>query len=124
LRNAENFEERSRQARVQRSFSRIATVLGQPLSLTETLDAVAQAAAEALGGDAAAVLMPMRNGVLELAGSFELPPSLVEILADGLPPSASVLSLCADERRVIAAPSITEDGRFGADWKALAHTAG
>src|SRR5262249_57151199 len=48
LRNAENYEERSRQARVQRGFSRIATVLGQPLSLTETLDAAAQAATEAL----------------------------------------------------------------------------
>ena len=44
LRNAESFEERSRQARVQRGFYRIASVLGEPISLEETLDALAQAA--------------------------------------------------------------------------------
>ena len=52
LRNAESFEERSRQARVQRGFYRIASVLGEPISLEETLDALAQAASEALGGRA------------------------------------------------------------------------
>ncbi len=58
LRNAETFSRSSRQARVQRGFYRIASVLGQSLSRTATLEAVAQAAAEALGGSAAAVLMP------------------------------------------------------------------
>ena len=61
---------------MQRGFSSIATVLGEPLSLTATLDAVAQAAAEALGGDFTAVLMPRSDGELELAGAFGLPPSL------------------------------------------------
>mgnify|MGYP001147433301 CR=1 FL=1 len=42
------------------------------LSLAATHDAVAQAAAEALGGAVAAVLMP-RGGRLVLAGSYELP---------------------------------------------------
>jgi len=124
LRNAENFEERSRQARVQRGFSRIATVLGQPLSLTETLDAAAQAAAEALGGEAAAVLMPMRNGDLELAGSFQLPAPMIERMAAGLPRSETILTLCVDERRVIAAPSISKDGRFDREQKANARAAG
>ena len=53
LRNAQAFEESARQARVQRGFFRIASVLGEPLSAPATLEAVAQAAAEALGGDAA-----------------------------------------------------------------------
>ena len=82
---------------------RIATVLGQPLSLAETLDAVAQAAAEALGGDFAAVLMPRRDGGLELAGAFELPRRSRAALARGCRASAGVLALCAGERRVIAA---------------------
>jgi PAS domain S-box-containing protein len=124
LRNAETYEERTRQARVQRGFSRIAEVLGEPLSLTATLDAAAQAAGEALGGDFTAVLMPRRGGDLELAGGFELPAALAEGVREGLPPSAQVLSLCAQERRVIAAPSLTKDDRFGDEWKALARDAG
>ena len=51
LRNAESFEQRERQARVESGFSRIASLLGEPVSLAATLDAVAQAAAEAFGGD-------------------------------------------------------------------------
>ena len=94
MRNAETYAERTRQARVQRGFSRIATVLGESLSLTATLDAAAQAAGEALGGDFTAVLMPRRSGELELAGGFELPAALAAGLGDGLPPSAEVLSLC------------------------------
>jgi PAS domain S-box-containing protein len=124
IRNAETYEERTRQARVQRGFSRIAMVLGEPLSLTATLDAAAQAAAEALGGDFAAVLMPRRGGELELAGAFALPPTLAAGLSEGLPESARVLTLCTDERQVIAAPSLASDERFGPVWKALARGAG
>jgi GAF domain-containing protein len=50
LRNAEMFTQRARQARIQRGFYRIASVLGQSLSRPATLEAIAQAAAEALGG--------------------------------------------------------------------------
>ena len=50
LRNAESFAERTRQARIQRGFYRIAAVLGQPISREETFDALAQAASDALGG--------------------------------------------------------------------------
>ena len=52
---------------IQRGFYRIATVLGQPLSLAATVDALAQAAAEAFGGsfsvvvDAAWRLAPRRR---------------------------------------------------------------
>src|SRR5581483_6330937 len=40
LRNAETFSRSARQARIQRGFYRIAAVLGESLSRTETLDAV------------------------------------------------------------------------------------
>ena len=46
--------ESTRQAQVERGFYRIAAVLSEPLSAEATHDAVAQAAAEALGGDSAA----------------------------------------------------------------------
>ncbi len=124
LRNAETYEERTRQARVQRGFYRIASVLGEPLSLVETLDAAAQAATEALGGDFAAVLMPRRDQGLELAGSYELPASLQGALKEGLPPSAGALALCAEESRVIAASSLAADDRFDSEWKELAREAG
>jgi GAF domain-containing protein len=124
LRNAEMYEERTRQARVQLGFSRIATVLGEPLSLTATLNAVAQAAGEALGGAVTAVLMPRRDSELELAGAFELPESLAAGIRAGLPESAQVLTLCARERRVIAAPSVADDDRFGDEWKSLVREAG
>ncbi|HEY6055174.1 MAG TPA: GAF domain-containing protein, partial [Gaiellaceae bacterium] len=56
LRNAESFAERSRQARIQQGFFLIAEVLGEPVSRGQTVAAIAQAAAQALGGDSAAVL--------------------------------------------------------------------
>ena len=70
LRNAESYEASIRQARVQRGFYRIAALLGESLSLAETYDATAHAAAEALGGDFAAVFAPHGAG-LELEGGFE-----------------------------------------------------
>jgi signal transduction protein with GAF and PtsI domain len=54
-------------------------VLSEPLSEQETVDAVAQAAAEALGGACAAVLRADVGG-LELLGSFRLDPKLAEAL--------------------------------------------
>ena len=51
LRNAESYEQSARQARIQRGFYRIASVLAEPLSLQETFDALAQAAGEALGAE-------------------------------------------------------------------------
>ncbi len=124
LRNAELYEERSRQARIERGFYRIAAVLGQPLSLTATVDAVAQAAGDALGADGVAVLMPRRGDDLQLVGAHELPAALTEALRDGLPEQASVLGLCASERRVIASSELADDERFGEDWRALARGAG
>ena len=110
LRNAESFAERSRRARVERGFSRIASVLGQPLSLTETYDAAAQAAAEALGGESAAVFTRSPSG-LELVGSHALPEAL-----RGLPlPRA--LEAAAHEGHLLAAGRVADDERFDQPWR-------
>src|SRR5436305_9962948 len=116
LRNAESFEEHSRQARVQRGFYRIAAALGQPVSLEETLDALAQAAAEALGGSSAAVLMPGADD-LRLAGLHSLPGPLVRFLENGLGDPSGPLRSAARRRRVLAASNLAEDERFGEDWR-------
>src|SRR4029077_16834384 len=83
LRNASTFARSTRQASVQRGFYRIASVLGQSLSRAATLDAVAQAAAEALGGDFAAVVRP-GGASLALAGPSELPEPLSQLFDEGL----------------------------------------
>jgi PAS domain S-box-containing protein len=107
LRNAESFAERTRQARVQLGFYRIAAILGQSLSLAETYDAVAEAASEALGGSFAAVVVP-RGSRLEPVGSHDVPePFLVALRA-------------AAERRLLAASSLADDDRFGDEWRVLA----
>jgi GAF domain-containing protein len=82
LHNAESFGERERQAQVQRGFYRIAEVLGSTLSLGETLDALAQAACDALGGSSAIVLQPS-GGRLRLTGAYELSADMREDLAPG-----------------------------------------
>ena len=123
LRNAESFEEHSRQARVQRGFYRIAAALGQPVSLEETLDAVAQAAAEALGGSSAAVLMPGADD-LRLAGLYSLPAPLVRFLENGLGDPSGPLRSAARRRRVLAASDLAADNRFGEDWREVLDESG
>ena len=123
VRNAASFEQSVRQARVQRGFYGIASALAEPLSQSATLDAVAQAASEALGGSSAAVLMP--TGVkLELAASYSLPDALAEALADGPPESAAVLVAAARDRRLLSASLLSDDDRFGGKWRKLAANAG
>jgi PAS domain S-box-containing protein len=121
LQNAEAFEDRSRQARIQQAFYRIAAVLGEPLSLDETFAAVAHAAAVALGGSAAALLMP-RGDHREVVGEHELPAQLRETLARGEPGPA--LALAADERTIVAAPDLATDDRFDPAWRRAAASAG
>jgi len=110
LRNAETFADRSRQARVQRGFYRIASVLGEPLSLDETYDAAAQAAAEALGGDFAAVLAHSSGG-LAVVGGHELPKEVRD-----LPMPRSLVDAAADGQ-ILAAPQVAADGRFDGRWQ-------
>jgi PAS domain S-box-containing protein len=119
LRNAEVYEESRRQTQVERAFYRIAAVLSEPLSAEATLDAVAQAAAEALGGDSAAVLRTA-GGELELAGAHDLAPGL----ADHLATEASALIACARAGKVLASRRLRDDGRFGEGLASAAEKAG
>jgi PAS domain S-box-containing protein len=110
LRNAESFADSSRQARVQRGFYRIATLLGEPLSLAETYDAAAQAAAEALGGDVAAVLVKTGTELVFVGGhdvpdsvrALDLPQAILEMAVDG---------------QMLSAPSLQDDERFSDAWR-------
>jgi PAS domain S-box-containing protein len=119
VRNAEAFHERERQARIERSFSRIASLLGEPVSLTATLDAVAHAAAEVLVGDRAAVLSSGAEGY-RLAGGFALPERLRELFAGGVPEGAEVLEHAARAGKTIASSLFAEDERFGGPFRAAA----
>ncbi len=117
LRNAESFEQSERQARVERGFYQIASVLGEPLSLSETLDAVAEAAAVALGGQFAAVLGPVGER-LELAGSFQLPSGLRAVLQERPPTPSDALGAATRAGHVLAASEIEDDPRFDAETRA------
>ena len=118
LHNAESFEERGRQAQVQRGFYRIAEVLGSPLSLSETLDALAQAASEALGG-ASAVVLELQGDELALAGSHALPDALERRFAAGIQDSEAPFARTAAEERVLASSELADDDRFDASLREL-----
>ncbi len=118
LRNAEAFEESARQARIQRGFYRIASVLVEPLSLSATLDSVAQAAGEAFGAAFTAVVMPSA-GTLRLAGGHELPAQLAAALEVGLD-GESGFRHASEERRILASPQLATDDRFDGRWRSLA----
>jgi two-component system, OmpR family, phosphate regulon sensor histidine kinase PhoR len=116
--NAESFEERERQAQIQQGFYRIAEVLGSPLSLAETLDALAEAAAEALGGDSGVVLAPGGPGLVA-AGSYGVAEALGEQLAAGLPAGATPFLAAAEEERIVSSTGLGEDERFDDATRAL-----
>jgi PAS domain S-box-containing protein len=107
----------------QGALFRIAAHLGESLSLSDTLEGLAQAANEALGGAFSAVLMP-RGGTLELTASTGLPPVLITALEDKLPPSADCLRAAAHEGRPLASPDIARDDRFEQPWREQAEAAG
>ena len=119
VRNAASFEQSVRQARVQRGFYGIASALSEHLSQSATLDAVAHAANEALGGSFTAVLMPGARG-LELTASYRVPDELAATLRDEIPASAEVLVTAASERRLLSASFLDDDDRFGEEWRRLA----
>jgi PAS domain S-box-containing protein len=123
LRNAETFTLSARQARIQRGFYRIASVLGQSLSRTATLEAVAQAAADALGGESAAVLMPTGRR-LTLAGSYQLSEPFATVLRGGLERGDGPLVRAAAQGRVIAAPALADDERIPEAWRTTAGSGG
>jgi PAS domain S-box-containing protein len=114
--NAESFEERERQAQIQQGFYRIAEVLGSPLSLSETVDALAQAATEALGGVSAFVL-ERRGERLRHSGSHDVRPAVVEALREGIADDESPLGAAAGEERLVTSTRIAEDDRFSKAWR-------
>ncbi|HKD94579.1 MAG TPA: GAF domain-containing protein [Gaiellaceae bacterium] len=123
LRNAEMFTQSARQARIQRGFYRIASALGQSLSRPATLEAIAQAAAEALGGSSAAVLVPS-SGRLEAVGTYELPAELRKILAERAWGRQSPLFRAAVEGRILVSSSISDDERLLPDLRGVAASSG
>jgi two-component system phosphate regulon sensor histidine kinase PhoR len=124
LRNAESFEQRSRQATIQRAFYDIASALAEPISHAETLRAVARAATEALGGSAAGLLMPTSEGALELAAGHGLPKEVATLVEQAGTGAAEPLATCARRKTVIAAPALAEDDRFDPGWREAASSAG
>jgi PAS domain S-box-containing protein len=122
LRVAGLLRENERRIGQQSAFFRIAELLGESLSLEATVDALAQAANEALGGAFTAVLMP-RGAELELAATGGLPSALAEALAQGVPESADCLRAAVDDNRLLASPDVTQDDRFEHAWRELGHAA-
>jgi PAS domain S-box-containing protein len=118
LHNAESYEERERQARVQQGFYRIAEVLGSPLSLAETLDAFAQAACAALGGTAALVL-ELRGEQLVLAGAHQLPERIRTAFAEGIAEPHGSLAEMARDERILSSSELADDERFDGRLRAL-----
>jgi PAS domain S-box-containing protein len=114
--NAESFEERERQAQIQQGFYRIAEVLGSPLSLSETVDALAEAAAEALGGVSAFVL-ERRGERLRHSGSYDLRPAIVDALREGIADDESPLAAASREERLVTSTHIADDDRFSEAWR-------
>jgi len=123
LRNAESFEEHSRQARIQRVFYDISSLLAAPISRAETLRAVARAATEALGGDSAAMLMPS-EGAFELAAGHGLPEEVAPVIREAAANGAEPFATCARSSTVIAASALAEDERFDPGWREAAAAAG
>jgi PAS domain S-box-containing protein len=123
LRNAAAFEQSARQARVQRGFYRIASALAEPLSLHETLGAVAQSARAALGGSSAVALLTRDDG-LEPVGPASVAPALAQLLRAASPDVAGALHEAAETGRLVAAPSLAQDERFEARWRRAVLLAG
>src|SRR5262249_2816386 len=111
LRVVELLEENRRQTQVQRGFYRIASLLGEPVSLTEPYDATAQAAAEALGGEFASVYVDGVRG-LEPTGDTGSPDSLRGLRL----PDAVVQA--ARDGQLLAAACVETDDRFDERWRA------
>ncbi|MGH3010170.1 MAG: GAF domain-containing protein, partial [Gaiellaceae bacterium] len=116
VRNAETFTQSARQARIQRGFYRIASVLGQSLSRSATLEAVAQAAAEALGGSSASVLVAS-SGRLEPVGTYDLPEAVGKVLEQRAATREGPLFRTAAEGRIMASPAIADDERLLPDLR-------
>jgi PAS domain S-box-containing protein len=122
VRVASLLRENERRIAQQTAFFHIAELLGESLSLSETVKALARAASEALGGTFAAVLMP-HGTKLELVAGAALPSALAAALEDGVPESAECLRSAAEEARILASPDVLRDDRFERRWHDVARAA-
>ena len=102
--------EHARQARIQLGFSKVASLLGEPVSLEESYAAAAAAAADVLGADAAALLAPGEKG-LRVVGSHGLREAV-----RALPPPRALVDT-SSSGQVLAAPLLAEDERFEEAWR-------
>jgi signal transduction histidine kinase len=118
LETAELLHENARRLERETALFRLASTLGETVSLGGTLDALAQAAAGVLHASSTAVLVP-RGEDLVLAASHELPDALAERLGADLA-TEDVLTLASRERRVLASRVVAADTRFGTGWRELA----
>src|SRR5262249_3399449 len=80
----------------------------------------ARAAAEALGGASAGLLMPAEDG-FELVAQHRLPKEIAERLGSAV---AEPLATCVRNHVVIAAPNVADDDRFEPQWRGMAAKAG
>jgi PAS domain S-box-containing protein len=107
---AEASTEQERQARIQLGFAKVASLLGEPVSLEESYAAAAAAAADVLGADGAALLAPAGE-TLATAGSHRLPESIRPLTIP------RVVVETSSARHLLAAPALPEDERFEASWR-------
>ena len=112
LHTAELFAERARQARVERGFYRIATLLGEPLALAEASTRPRRLQARRSGATRQRFYLRGAGG-LGLAGGHELPGGVRELLV------AAVLARVAADSQVLAAPALADDERFDDEWRDL-----
>jgi len=105
----ETATESRKRARLERGTYGIAAVLSEPLSADATFDAVAKAATDSLEGDCAAVLRAT-GGTLELAGSYELPDVLRDVLSAD---AVAGLAAAARAGKLLASRDLAGDNRFG-----------
>jgi two-component system, OmpR family, phosphate regulon sensor histidine kinase PhoR len=102
--------------RVQRNQVHISSSLGRALSRSAAFEAVARAAADALDGEAAAVLIPAA-GRLETAAAHELPATVTQLLDETEPGASEGFDHIAVQQTVLAASSVATDDRLPAEWR-------
>jgi PAS domain S-box-containing protein len=98
---------------------RISALIGQALTREATSEAVARAVVEALGATSAVVLIPAGDR-LDVAGAYELPATLAELLSRRTGDGASPVPRIAQLGGVIAIPHLADDDRLPVEWRSAA----
>ncbi len=123
LHNADAYSAHARQARIQAGFYRISRVLSQGMSRTQTVDALAQAAAEALDAEWTLVMGVGRGdgvvGTFHLEASSMAPDTIAEIISalDLGEDAQSPAALALERRRTVTSRDLAGDRRFTQEWR-------